>query len=149
MGVSGAQSITPGGSANSATASALEAYSQVQSGAPTLPSYFGYPFTIIVSPFVPFDPATKLTDLFIFDRNELGALVVDEEVTTEKWRDPTVDIQKLKLREKYGIAIFNEGLGIGVIKNAHVVANQVVLPAQTQLSVSGSIAELPATTAVV
>ena len=96
------------------------------------------PFRIIVSPFVPYDPRRKLTDIYMFDASELGVLIVDEEVTTEEFDDPRVDIRKIKLRERYGIGILNEGKAIATLKNVHVVANEIVLPAQAQISVAGN-----------
>lgn len=149
LGVSGGQAIVPGGNAGSETATPLTGYPQTLTSAPQLPSYFPFPFRIIVSPFVRFVPATRLTDIFMFDSNELGALLVAEDIMTEEWRDPSVDITKIKLRERYGIGILNEGLGIGVLRNIKVVPNEIVLPASASISVSGSISALSATTPVV
>jgi hypothetical protein len=149
LGVSGGQDIIPGENAGSQTATALEGYPQTINSAPNLPGYFPFPFRIIVSPFVNFNPATKLTDIMLFDSNELGALIVDEDVMTDEWTDPSVDIRKIKLRERYGIGIFNEGMAIGVLRNVKVVPNEVVLPAQATQDVSGSIAAISPTTAVV
>lgn len=134
LGLSGGQDITPGGNAAGATASPLSAYPQTLSSAPQLPGYMNIPFRIIVSPFVPYDPRRKLTDIYMFDASELGVLIVDEEVTTEEFDDPRVDIRKIKLRERYGIGILNEGKAIATLKNVHVVPNEVVLPAQAQIS---------------
>ncbi|MHA2067229.1 MAG: phage major capsid protein [Candidatus Thorarchaeota archaeon] len=149
LGVSGGQNITPGENAGSETATPLTGYPQTLNSAPNLPGYFPFPFRIIVSPFVNFNPATKLTDIMLFDSNELGALIVDEDVATDEWTDPSVDIRKIKLRERYGIGIFNEGMAIGVMRNVKVIPNQVVLPAQATQSVSGDIAAISPTTAVV
>jgi hypothetical protein len=149
LGVSGGQNINQGGNAGSQDPTPLEGYPQTLNSAPNLPNYFPFPFRIIVSPFVNFNPATKLTDIMLFDSNELGALIVDEDVMTDEWTDPSVDIRKIKLRERYGIGIFNEGMAIGVMRNVKVVPNQVVLPAQATQSVSGTISDIPATVAVV
>lgn len=149
LGVSGGQNINQGGNAGGADPTPLEGYPQTLNSAPNLPNYFPFPFRIIVSPFVNFNPATKLTDIMLFDSNELGALIVDEDVQTDEWTDPSVDIRKIKLRERYGIGIFNEGMAIGVMRNVKVVPNQVVLPAQATQSVSGTISDIPATVAVV
>ena len=138
LGVSGGQDITPGGNAAGATASPLSAYPQTLNSAPQLPGYMNIPFRIIVSPFVPYDPRRKLTDIYMFDASELGVLIVDEEVTTEEFDDPRVDIRKIKLRERYGIGILNEGKAIATLKNVHVVPNAVTLPAQATLE-TGSI----------
>jgi hypothetical protein len=139
LGVSGGQNITPAGAASGDQPSPLADYPQTLNSAPQLPGYFNVPFRIIVSPFVPYDPRRKLTDIYMFDSSELGVLIVDEEVTTEEFDDPRVDIRKIKLRERYGLGILNEGKAIAVLRNVHVVPNEVVLPAQAQLSVSGSI----------
>jgi hypothetical protein len=148
MGVSPGQDIVPGENAGSQTASPLTDYPQTLTSAPQLPSYFPFPFRIIVSPFVNFDPATKLTDIMMFDSNELGALIVDEDVTTDEWRDQSVDIRKIKLRERYGVGIFNEGQAIAVMRNVKVVPNEIVLPAQATQDVSGTISAIPATTPI-
>lgn len=144
LGVSGGQTINPGqtstgqSSPSGLAASSLLQYPQDINSAPVLPSYLNVPFRIIVSPFVPFDPRRKLTDIYMFDSNELGVLFVDEEVTTEQFNDPARDMQKIKLRERYGIGILNEGHAIAVMRNVHVVPNEIVLPAQTTIEVSGN-----------
>ena len=105
--------------------------------APTLPSYFGMPLQIIVSPFVKYDPIRKLTDLMLFDRNELGVLLVDEELTTEEWADPARDIMKIKMRERYALGILNEGQGVALIKNAVNVDNMISSqPAETVINIA-------------
>src|SRR3990167_2025987 len=144
LGVSGGQTLNPGQTATGATAphglveSPLSAYPQTLNSAPQLPGYMNIPFRIIVSPFVPYDPRKKLSDIYMFDARELGVLIVDEDVTTEEFDDPRVDIRKIKLRERYGIGILNEGKAIAVMKNVHVVPNQVVLPAITTLDVANT-----------
>ena len=144
LGVSGGQTLNPGQTATGATAphglveSPLSAYPQTLNSAPQLPGYMNIPFRIIVSPFVPYDPRKKLSDIYMFDARELGVLIVDEDVTTEEFDDPRVDIRKIKLRERYGIGILNEGKAVAVMKNVHVVPNQVVLPAITTLDVANT-----------
>lgn len=152
-GVSGGQNIVPGKtstgdtSPSGLTASDLLAYPQDIDSAPELPNYLNVPLLIVVSPFVPFDARRKLTDIYMFDRNELGVLLVDEELTTEEWTDPARDIQKIKVRERYGIGILNEGQAIATIKNVHVVPNEIVLPAQTTIDISGTyLGSIPAGT---
>jgi hypothetical protein len=141
----GGLGVSPGQNIDPAT-SPLSAYPTNINSAPVLPSYMNVPFRIIVSPFVPFDPRRKLTDIYMFDSNELGVYIVDEELTTEEWNDPKVDIMKIKLRERYGIGILNEGQAVAVLRNVKCVPNEVVLPAQASLDVSGAIQKIPATT---
>ena len=141
LGYSSGQNIDP-------DASPLEAYSQNINSAPVLPSYFPIPFRIIVSPFVPYNPVTKLTDIMIFDSANLGALIVDEEPMTEEFDDPARDIRKIKIRERYAVAILNEGQAIGTLKNVYVRPNHVVLPAKTTIDISGSVGEIDPTTPI-
>jgi hypothetical protein len=154
LGVASGQLLNPGETASGAsaphgeTASPLSAYPANITSAPVLPSYMNVPFRIIVSPFVPFDPRRKLTDIYMFDSSELGVLVVDEELTTEEWNDPKVDIMKIKLRERYGIGILNEGQAIAVLRNVHCVPNELALPPVVSMDVSGKIQKIPAGTAL-
>jgi len=115
--------------------------------APQFPSYFPFPMTIIVSPFMPITETTdsygnkmKLTDIILFDRSNLGALVVKDEIQTAEWKEPFRDVTKMKIWESYAIAILNQGQGIGVLRNIRVDSNQLVLPAQTTLDVSSILA---------
>lgn len=148
LGVSGGQLNTPGQTSTGTTAphsltpSTLLQHPQTLNSAPVLPNYFNVPMRIIVSPFVAFDPKRKLTDIYMFDANELGALVVEEDITTEEWKDPSVEITKIKLREKYALAVLNEGLAIGKISNVHVVPNEIVLPPQATIEISSSISKI-------
>lgn len=138
LGLSSGQTITPANATSGDQPSPLAAYPQTLNSAPQLPGYMNIPFRVIVSPFVPYDPRRQLTDIYMFDSSELGVLIVDEEVTTEEFDDPKVDIRKIKLRERYGIGILNEGKAIATLKNVHVVPNEVVLPAQARLDVASS-----------
>lgn len=100
------------------------------------PSYF--PGTaglrIIASPHVRFDPVAKTTDIIMIDTKELGALCVIENPTMDEWDDPARDIKKVKIRERYGIAIFNEGQAISVARNVSIEPNEIVLPPQAIVS---------------
>lgn len=154
MGVSGGQNIVPkggisGDGSGAQTPTPAIDYPQTITSAPSLPGYFPFPFRIIVSPFVQFNPATRLTDVMVFDSAELGALIVDHDIEVDEWDDPAVDIHKVKMKERYGIGIFSEGMAIGVMKNIKVVANEIVLPAQSTIDVSGTISSISPTVAVV
>ena len=81
-----------------------------------VPSVFPYAFRIVVTPYMPYDATQNVTDMILCDSSELGVLVVDEEVTTEQWNDPSKDIMKVKLRERYGLGSVNNGQGTGLIK---------------------------------
>jgi hypothetical protein len=85
-----------------------------------IPSLFPTSFNIVVSPYLPFDSAASTTDIVFCDANELGLLVVDEDVTMDQWNDPARDIMKMKLRERYGLAVQNDGRGIGLLKSIKI-----------------------------
>ena len=142
------QTSTGGTSPNALSPTPLLQYPQFITSAPVLPNYMNVPFRIIVSPFVPFDPRRKLTDIYMFDSNELGVLVVDEDLTTEEFDDPKVDIRKIKLRERYAIGILNEGQAIAVLRNVHVVPNEIVLPAETKIDISSNFQRIQPNTVI-
>ena len=120
--------------------SPLELRNQMINSAPGLPSYLdtlGTAMTVIVSPFVKYDPIKKITDIMLFDRSELGVILVDEDPTTEEWNDPARDIRKIKIRERYALGILNEGQGVALIKNAVNVDNHISSqPAVPQIDVA-------------
>ena len=85
---------------------------------------------IIPSHHVQFDPQTNTTSIYMMDTTELGAIIVNEDPTSEEWTDPARDITKIKVRERYGMVLFNEGLAISVAKNVSIEPNEIVLPPQ-------------------
>lgn len=129
--------VTP--NAGQEAPSALSAWSQNLQSAPQLPGYFGFPMKIVVSPFIPFDPAANTTNIIMCDSDELGFLVVDHGLVVDDWTDPSNDILKVKMKERYTIAIKNEGHGIAVMEDIVVTPNEVVLPARATIEVGGSI----------
>ena len=107
-------------------------------GQPILPSWAGIPFKIMVSPQVPFDPITKTTSIYFVDPSNAGALIQGENINHHQWSDPERDIQNIKLREKYGLAILNEGKGVGVVKNVKVVPNRLADFGATNINIDSS-----------
>ena len=85
-----------------------------------VPSPFPTSFSIVISPYMPYNASTDRTDIVLCDRNELGLLIVDEELTTDEWMDPARDIKKIKMRERYGLAVQNDGKGIGLLKGIEI-----------------------------
>ena len=90
--------------------------SMLATTASRLPAGFPAPLNIIVSPFVPHDATNNTTEFWMVDTNELGVLVVDEDVVTEEFDDPARDIRKVKLRERYAVENINNGNAIRVAK---------------------------------
>jgi hypothetical protein len=108
----------------------IEAYTAGAFGGMSVPNVDQYMFdlnktqgpalggiNVIYSHWVPFDRVTKKFDMYIVDRNNIGVLLVKEDISTEQFDDPLRDIQILKLKERYGIGILNEGRAIAVARN--------------------------------
>jgi len=114
----------------------------------TIPSYFPYPLRVLVSPFVPFNEDNNTCDIMIFDSANLGALVVDQDVTTDQWEDMNADIIKVKLKERYAFAVYEDGLAVGVLRNVPIRANEIALPVQPTISAAGSLDDLDVTAAI-
>ena len=90
-------------------------------------SMFPWVPSIILSPYVKWDVTTvgasePLTDIYAIDAQDIGSLLVREEVTTEQFDDPLRDIQTLKLKERYDIVVYGEHQ-IKMAQDVHVVRN--------------------------
>jgi hypothetical protein len=75
-----------------------------------------FAFNVNLSPFIPFDKKAKRFDMYVVDRNNIGVLLVKEDLSTDQFIEPARDIRNIKFKEKYGIGILNEGRGIAVAK---------------------------------
>lgn len=78
---------------------------------------------LITSPFVTFTKhpsGAYYTDVIMADSKEVGVILRQSRPTTEEWRDPHRDIRNLKIMERYGAAIMNQGKGIAIAKNVSV-----------------------------
>jgi len=86
---------------------------------------------VIVSPFVSFTARSGATaaksDVFLIDRNEVGVLLVRDDLSTDEWVDPTRDMQALKMKERYDIVMMGDGEGITAAKNVNLSRNYEVL----------------------
>ena len=69
------------------------------------------PINVILSPRVKFDKQNKTFDMYVIDRNNIGAIVQRE------WTNPEIDVRIIKAKERYGIGIMDNGKGIAVAKN--------------------------------
>lgn len=76
-----------------------------------------FAFNVQMSPFIPFDKKNKRFDMYVVDRNNIGVQLVKEELSTEQFAEPARDIRNIKIKERYGIGILNEGRAIAVAKN--------------------------------
>jgi hypothetical protein len=85
---------------------------------------------VIVSPFVSFTAknggAAAKSDLFLIDRNEVGTLLVKDDMSTDQFDDPSRDIRQMKMKERYDIVMLGDGEGITVAKNVRLARNYEV-----------------------
>ncbi len=83
-----------------------------------------------LSPYVSFTPAVGQTpaksDIFLVDRNEIGALLVRDDLGIDEWTDQTRDLQALKMRERYDIICYGDGEGIAVAKDVSLAPSYSV-----------------------
>jgi len=94
---------------------------------PMMPSYLGIPFRIVVTPFMPYNPVTRLTHIIMMASGNAGALITDEGITIDEVPDKLRDMTKIKLRERYAVAPLNEGYGVVNIKNVKAVSNELAI----------------------
>lgn len=86
------------------------------------------PLTINFSPFVHFDKVGKKFDMYCLDRNEVGVVVQKEGLSMDNWSDPERDIRMLKVKERYGVGVLNNGRAITVCKNIAAAPTYPVPP---------------------
>lgn len=77
------------------------------------------PFAVNLNftPFAPFNYQTKKFDMYVVDRNNIGILLEKTPLATEQFDDPTRDIQSIKINERYGIGVLNEGKALATARN--------------------------------
>lgn len=123
MGPSQGNRITPMGGASGETPTGVVGREHGMTSTFSLPSYFPWPFRVEVSPLIPFDAESMIGDIYLLSSGNVGMYLVDEEGTQVEWRDENTETVKIKIRERYGYAITNEGQGIGVLKNIKLARN--------------------------
>lgn len=72
---------------------------------------------IMSSPFIPFDKDNKKFHMYVIDRNNVGAVVEKQPMTTDQFTDPYRDIYNLKFKSRYGVGTYNDGEAIALAKN--------------------------------
>lgn len=117
------QVIVPQGSPSGESPTGIAGREYGMTAQATLPGYFPWTIRIMVSPFVPFDETTGLSDVFLLSSGNVGLLLVDEDPVEVAWREEDREIQKVKIRERYGFQVAVEGMGVGVIKNVPLSRN--------------------------
>ena len=86
------------------------------------------PIRISFSPFIKFDKNNKRFDMYCIDAANVGIIAQREELSTDNWTDPERDMRLLKVKERYGIGIEDNGRGIAVARNIAVAPTYPVPP---------------------
>lgn len=88
-------------------------------------SILGRGFNTVVTPYMPFTPSASATpalcNVIVADSRYLGAIIQGEDVSTEEFNDPRIDVRSVKFREYYALATQAEGLGLRVARNVALV----------------------------
>jgi len=96
------------------------------------PRYLPSPLEVIVTQHVPYTApafaneridAGARTNVIMIDSENCGVLGQSMPVTTDRWSDPERDIENIKMREEYGMAILEQGKAIGIARNVAVARN--------------------------
>lgn len=85
-----------------------------------------FAFNVNLSPFAPIDRVDKTFDIFCVDGNNVGVQIVKEEMHTEEFRDPSRDLNNVKITERYGFGTHNEGRAICAAKNISMAKSYAI-----------------------
>jgi len=85
-------------------------------GPESIQSRLPFSFEIILTPFAPIDRLNRTFDMFLLDRDNVGAILVREDMSTDEFKDPIHDISNFRVKERYSPGIYNEGRGIVQIR---------------------------------
>jgi hypothetical protein len=95
--------------------------------APKIPGYSPLSgITVIPSHYMPLNSAANTADIVMLDTNNAGAVIVNEELMLDGWEDKERDLQKVKLREKYALALYDNGRAVAVAKNISLEPNEII-----------------------
>ena len=90
---------------------------QFKLGPESIQGRLPFAFNVNLSPFAPIDRNAKTFDMFCVDANNVGVQIVKDELKTEEFRDPSRDLNNVKVIERYGFGTYNEGRAICSAKN--------------------------------
>ena len=96
------------------------------------------PLRINFSPFVRFDKVNKKFDMYALDADNVGIIAQKDALTTDNWTDPERDIRLIKCKERYGVAIIDNGKGIAVARNLAVAPTYPEPPVVTVVNKDGN-----------
>jgi len=91
------------------------------------PRYLPSPLKVLVTPYMAYTPAegaTKAkTSIAMADSTRCGIVLNKEGVSLDEWNDPERDIKAMKIKERWGMALFEQGKGVGISRNITIDRN--------------------------
>jgi len=73
--------------------------------------------SVVYSPFIELNKITKTTTIYAVDATNLGVIVLRESLQTDQFSRPWEDMEVVKMFERYGVGILNQGRAITCAKN--------------------------------
>lgn len=86
------------------------------------------PLNVEFSPMVNFDKVNKKYDMYCVNRSNVGVIAERDALSTDNWTDPERDMRLLKVKERYGVGIMDNGCGIVVARNLAIAPTYPVPP---------------------
>lgn len=105
---------------------------QFKLGPESIQGRLPFAFNVNLSPFAPIDVTAKTFDIFCVDANNVGVQIVKDDLKTEEFRDPSRDLNNVKVIERYGFGTYNEGRAICSAKNISM-AKSYATPERTYI----------------
>ena len=99
---------------------------QFKLGPESIQGRLPFAFNVNLSPFAPIDVLAKTFDIFCVDANNVGVQIVKDDLKTEEFRDPSRDLNNVKIIERYGFGTYNEGRAICSAKNISMARSYAV-----------------------
>lgn len=111
-----------------------ESYELLQTK-PTIPSFSPLSgLTVIPSPYVPFDKVGRKASIYMIDTTNTGAIVINEPLTLDSWENKENDVQVVKIKEKYGMSLYDQGRAVGIARNISIDPNEIFQNPQITIS---------------
>lgn len=90
--------------------------------------------TVIPSPRVPYDKATKTASVIMLDSNNTGALITAETLQLDEWDEKTNDVSVVRVKERYGMVAYDDGKAIAIARNISLEPNEFFYNPQHMLT---------------
>lgn len=93
---------------------------------PQIPSYSPLSgLTVIPSPYVPYDEDTNTASIIMIDTRNTGVLITNEPLSIDGWDEKANDLKVIKLREKYALALYDQGRAVAIARNISLEPNEI------------------------